>query len=726
MNTVPYTEFFKTPYNEFYDSIAVGGQQTIWRSGSDYYMSHTFTSGSNLSTGLVVYTSSIQAEVLVVAGGGGGGFSGNSFSYSGGGGAGGLLYTSSITLYTGVYTTTIGAGGQTGSNGGNSSLLSISGSSIQFYATGGGYGGTAAGGPPSQPGQPGGNGGSGGGGVGSFGSGVNPGGTGSQGQNGGSGLDIYGGGGGGGGAATTGSDGGPGSGDSYGGNGGNGNAYVLQTGISTYYAGGGGGGGGDNGAQDAPGIGGLGGGANGGSTGSNNLGGGGGGSLGDQAGNRKGGSGIVIITHKLPVTKILTGSVSPYTSSFTTSSLAAPGLFVFGVYGTVNSTGSVYLTKLNLSDGKVDTSFSSGLSQGSVSTGIYTAYAYNNAIFSYSGHSAIQSKKQNFSGSIDYSFFPTGALGYASLAGYNNYQIDKSVSLYSGSFNDTNAQVFAYGEWGSYAASDMAIPNNPHLIKVGFTLNNLDFNYTSNVSSSGAIGTTKLGWLIQQNDYKVITSNLKRFNTNGTIDTTYNTGSYLGGGTGAGYIFGENNFDYSTNKLYIAYSGSYTTYSGSAISGGLIRLNSSGGLDTTFVASGSGFSTRPIYMVVQSDGKILMLYSTANGSPNNTFGSGTYNGTPFSGSLRLNSDATIDTTWSGSQIGDWGGTPSQDYNYGIIQAQEYSGSIYIMTAGWNQNNKLYKYNMSGSIDGTWTQSTITGANPGAFGAQPYFNGFSIG
>ena len=60
------------------------------------------------------------------------------------------------------------------------------------------------------------------------------------------------------------------------------------------------------------------------------------------------------------------------------------------------------------------------------------------------------------------------------------------------------------------------------------------------------------------------------------------------------------------------------------------------------------------------------------------------------------------------------------------KAQEFSGSIYIMTGGYGQNNHFYRYNMSGSIDGTWTQPTITGTNPGAFGALPQLFGFTIG
>jgi len=177
-------------------AYATGG---IITQDSTYYY-HAFG-----SSGTFTPSRALTADILVVAGGGGGGF-----SIGGGGGAGGLLAFASQSLTSGTgYTCTVGAGGAgstsaaLGSNGGNSSFGSISGT---VYGGGGG-------GNVSSP-YTGATGGSGGGTSYTGGSGTQSyaGGTGTslQGNNGGAGKTnnaTYGTAGGGGGAGANGSDG---------------------------------------------------------------------------------------------------------------------------------------------------------------------------------------------------------------------------------------------------------------------------------------------------------------------------------------------------------------------------------------------------------------------------------------------------------------------------------------------------------------------------------------
>jgi hypothetical protein len=150
------------------------------------------TAWANITSTRYPYT----ASYLVVAGAGGGGAAYSGGGGGGGGGAGGLLSnTSTITPGT-VYTLTIGAGGagatytgalnRRGTIGANSSI-----SSLSITSVGGGYGGGVD--------DNGGNGGSGGGG-GTFGGGSQAGGSGTvgQGNNGGSSNNLTTGGGGGG------------------------------------------------------------------------------------------------------------------------------------------------------------------------------------------------------------------------------------------------------------------------------------------------------------------------------------------------------------------------------------------------------------------------------------------------------------------------------------------------------------------------------------------------
>lgn len=228
---------------------------------------------------------SASVDYLVVGGGGAGGG-----SLAAGGGAGGVL-AGTMTIASGTYPVTVGAGGSGGTPaGGNSTWNGIT-------AVGGGRGGDT--------GNNGGTGGSGGGGA----FGTSPGsGTSGQGQAGGAGFSFAAGAGGGGGGAA--GVGGAGSANVSGTVGGNGGAGVGSsiTGVVAYYGGGGGG----NGSA-ASGSGGLGGGGRGGAggnpgtAGTANTGGGGGG-----GGSYAGGSGVVKLRY-------LTGELSATGGTITTA-----------------------------------------------------------------------------------------------------------------------------------------------------------------------------------------------------------------------------------------------------------------------------------------------------------------------------------------------------------------------------------------------------------------------
>ncbi|OGM96253.1 MAG: hypothetical protein A3B86_03885 [Candidatus Yanofskybacteria bacterium RIFCSPHIGHO2_02_FULL_38_22b] len=259
---------------------ATGGTKTY----SGGYVIHTFTGSGTFNNPIAR-----NIEYLVVGGGGGGGWSDNATPAGGGGGAGGMS-EGSMSLSVGIQPITIGSGGSTENNGGDSSL----GPYVISKGGGGGplnwttnlawntgkTGGSASGGVRGAPG----------------GSGI-PG----QGNNGGSGFPNPWGGGGGGGKATSGSN----APDCRGGDGGIGKENTID-GTSKFYAGGGGGGGCNS--ANGSGNGGTGGGGGGGvgSTGWAGIpgtdgrgGGGGGGAGGTGVANPggRGGSGIVIIRY---------------------------------------------------------------------------------------------------------------------------------------------------------------------------------------------------------------------------------------------------------------------------------------------------------------------------------------------------------------------------------------------------------------------------------------------
>ena len=119
---------------------------------------------------------------------------------------------------------------------------------------------------------------------------------------------------------------------------------------------------------------------------------------------------------------------------------------------------------------------------------------------------------------------------------------------------------------------------------------------------------------------------IARLNTDGILDTTFTTG------TGA---------DNSVNTITIQPDGKilvggwFTTYNGTTVNG-IARLNTDGTLDTTFTAGTGIDNYTSVYTVaIQSDGKILI-------GGNFT----TYNGTTVNYITRLNTDGTLDTTFT--------------------------------------------------------------------------------
>ncbi|SFB08361.1 delta-60 repeat domain-containing protein/Por secretion system C-terminal sorting domain-containing protein, partial [Flavobacterium swingsii] len=125
--------------------------------------------------------------------------------------------------------------------------------------------------------------------------------------------------------------------------------------------------------------------------------------------------------------------------------------------------------------------------------------------------------------------------------------------------------------------------------------------------------------------YKGVTQNrIIRLNTDGTKDTTFNTGT------------GFNNYVFAIaiqpdGKILVG--GYFTTYKG-VTQNYIIRLNSDGSKDSTFNI-GTGFNSIVDDIAIQSDGKILVGGSFT-----------TYQGVTQNGIIRLNSDGTKDTTFN--------------------------------------------------------------------------------
>jgi surface protein len=288
------------------NQVIASGGQVFEMSGSRF---HVFTASANLT---VTQGGPIQAFVV-----GGGGGAGN--DNSGGGGAGGVVYSSSLSITSGVIPATVGTGGLGRVGVFNPQLQGQNSTFGSVVAIGGGRGG-------QNSEFNGGSGGSGGGGaIGGF----SVGGAGTLGQgNSGSGD------GGGGGAGTSGS----------GNNGGSGSFYAqyasLGFGSPAGWFGGGGAGGVYLGTGGIGGGGAGGGSATTGSSGSANTGGGGGSSTYPLYGG-SGGSGIIILSYPINTGSVLLNA-TPSDISGSINNTDVNGFFAGGPLGLVmtSRTGS--------------------------------------------------------------------------------------------------------------------------------------------------------------------------------------------------------------------------------------------------------------------------------------------------------------------------------------------------------------------------------------------------
>jgi len=174
-----------------------------------------------------------------------------------------------------------------------------------------------------------------------------------------------------------------------------------------------------------------------------------------------------------------------------------------------------------------------------------------------------------------------------------------------------------------------------------------------------------------------------QLNSNGTLDTTFQSAV----GTAA------NNYVktiavQSDGKILLG--GNFTSFNQTS-AGRLARLNSDGTLDSAFMANiGSGFNVAVESVVVQPDNKILV-----------SGGWTTFNGISRPRILRLNSDGTIDPTFTAG--GSWATPPR------IILLENGSVLVYGQkNSGTSLSAGIHRLNSSGGLDSAFLQNAGTG------------------
>lgn len=198
----------------------------------------------------------------------------------------------------------------------------------------------------------------------------------------------------------------------------------------------------------------------------------------------------------------------------------------------------------------------------------------------------------------------------------------------------------------------------------------------------------KLIVLGQFTSYKGVSINrIVRLNSDASIDPTFQT-------SGATFGFNGNisrNCTVLLSDGKVVVGGAFTTYSGVTYNR-IIRLNSNGTIDNTFTI-GTGFNDVVNCVTIQSDGKLLVGGSFT-----------TYSGQSNSSLVRLNSNGTKDTTFTG--ITNSTVTSITVQNDGKILI---GGSSITQVNGTNVN-QVCRLNTDGSIDNTFSAGTgILGA-----------------
>ncbi|MBK8278313.1 MAG: DUF4347 domain-containing protein [Nitrospira sp.] len=277
--------------------------------------------------------------------------------------------------------------------------------------------------------------------------------------------------------------------------------------------------------------------------------------------------------------------------------------------------------------------------------------------------------------------------------------------------------VASSGVFGS--AKDVALQTDGKFL-VAADLSNSNFNLmrfnsdgsldTSFGGGSGYVSTDLAGGndradsLTIQSDGKVILAGfgfngtsfdfaLVRYNTDGSLDTSFNdTGKVL-------TDFGGNSSD-TGNEVRIQTDGKIVVAGWSDTGGtndfSIIRYNANGTLDTGFGTGGQvtidlGGSDLAEGLTIQADGKILVT------------GTAGINGNDF-GLVRLNTDGSLDTTFSGDGVATTDYTASSDDRAYSVAVQSdghivVSGTSKVGALG-EYNYALTRYTSTGALDTT--------------------------
>jgi uncharacterized delta-60 repeat protein len=385
-----------------------------------------------------------------------------------------------------------------------------------------------------------------------------------------------------------------------------------------------------------------------------------------------------------------------------------------GAFTTYNGISSNKLVRIN-TDGSFDNTFSTG---GGFDDGVWSINVQSDGkilaggeFTSYNGDNSYRIIRINTGGTIDNTFSTGGGFdgqvrsiliqsdgkilaggGFGSYIGVSTPYIARLTNdgTFDSSFN------FAGGGFSNTVYSIASQSDGKILAGGAFTTyNGINSNFIINLNSDGGLGF-RIGFdnavysIASQSDGKIfVGGGFSNYNGNGssriiklTNDGNIDSSFSIGGG-----------FDDSVYSIAIQLDGkilaggAFTSYNGDS-SSRIIRINTGGTIDNTF-STGSGFDSEVYSIVSQTDNKIIIGGGFSN-----------YNGDSSNKLVRLNTDGSIDNTFSiGSGIGSGG------------KATVYSIAIQsdgkILVGGdfddYNSNisKRIIRLNTDGSVDSSF-------------------------
>jgi len=322
-----------------------------------------------------------------------------------------------------------------------------------------------------------------------------------------------------------------------------------------------------------------------------------------------------------------------------------------------SNTGNFFLSRYN-TDGSVDTSFgTSGRTTTTFSGNSSVAYALviqpdgklvavgEARVLSgtYSGLSRVALVRYNPDGTLDTSFGTNGLVLTANLNNDSASAFDiiiqpdgKLVAAGSASMNGATAGDYALFRYYPDGSLDTNFGNSG-IGTTSFTDNKSDYAKALVIQPDGKLVAGGRTSGDAQSEF-----GLARFNSNGSLDTSFGSGGKATASILGGYGYAEDLILQSNDKLVAT---GYVYISGKAYVG-VTRFNPDGGLDASFDSDGVVSTSIGNYgdlgrsLVLQNDGK-LMILATSIFLSNNQY---SYNPSL----IRYNTDGSLDTTF-GSQ-----------------------------------------------------------------------------